>query len=339
MSNNPSVSSVQSPNSTSVSPQLVEKPKVPSKSPYSSFYGSSQSGYIESSMSQSAYGSHPPQGYGQYGQDFHQAGVYGQYGQPINASGGYAQNPYGNQPMYGSAHGINSGNQPIPPQYNHSNPIYNQQQIQPTAPITTSPQQAQEGSILSKPQVQTPSNAQPFSFFPTLDAANKTSSTLPKYSGIIADQTTLNQPSNPIQPNHFQPAANVQSQIYSSFVELQKLKNRYHSLAHRNPDILPSQFRSAFKFTSFFKSATIISIFFYSAFKSSYMIQSGADKKLLIMRALNFLFAYMVATVGFNIIESRQLERAFHYSYGGMSIPMIDAELKSISEANPVLRY
>ena len=47
----------------------------------------------------------------------------------------------------------------------------------------------------------------------------------------------------------------------------------------------------------------------------------------------------MVASVGFGMIEGRQLERAFHYSYGGMSIPMIDAELKKLSEANPILRY
>jgi hypothetical protein len=336
MSNNPSVSSVQSSNSTSVSPQMLEKPKGPSKSPYSSFYGSGQSGYNEYSMSQSTYGSYPPQGYGQHGQDIHQAGVYGQYGQSMNAPSGYGQAPYGNQSMYGTPNNFNVGSQPIQPAYNHHQPSYNQQQNQQTAPITMPPQ-AQQGSILS--QTQTQANAQPFSFFPTLDAANKTGSPLPKYSPVQTDQTIPIQPSNPIQPNNYQPAANVQSQINYSFVELQKLKNRYHSLAHRNPDILPDQFKNAFKFTSFFKSATIISIFFYSAFKSSYLIQSGADKKLLFMRALNFFFAYMVASVGFNILEGRQLERAFHYSYGGMSIPMIDAELKRISEANPILKY
>jgi hypothetical protein len=335
MSNNPTESSVQSPTLTQVTPQTFEKPRGPTKSPYSSFYGSAPSGYGESSIPPhgGAYGAYPPQGYGQYGQDFHQAGAYGQYGQPINAPNTYGQAPYGNQPTYGSAPYGSVGNvlnQPVQPAYNQPQPSYNQQQTQQTTPINI-PQQGTN--------VQPQPLAQPFSFFPTLEGANKTGNPLPKYSALPVDQGATVQPSTPMQPNPYQPAANVQSQIYSSFAELQKLKNRYHSLVHRNPDILPDQFRSAFKFTNFFKSATIISIFFYSAFKTSYMVQSGADKRLLFMRALNFFFSYMVASVGFNILEGRQLERAFHYNYGGMSIPMIDAELKRISEANPVLRY
>jgi hypothetical protein len=366
MSNNPSENQTQASTSTPVSsPSIEKKQSSPansgsSKSPYSSYYGSSSGGFGDSSMNQQGsygggnfggstggYGGYPPQG-GYYGESPQgpqsPQGQYGQYGTAPYSNQPYGGQQYGNQPMYGQAP---QGSQPIQPQYNQVvPPQYNQpQQYQQVAPsnVTQAYPQGQQGQAQGQQ-----GQAQPFAFFPTLEGVNKTAST-PNYSALPAtpNQAHLSQAHMPqpnIQPNmqaypYQQPAANVQNQIYTSFAELQKLKNRFHSIVHRNPDILPDQFKNAFKFTNFVKTSTIVSIFFYSAFKTSYMIQSGADKKLVFMRCANFFLAYMFASFGFNIIETRQLERAFHYSYGSMSIPMIDEELRRLNESNPVLRY
>ena len=359
MSSNPSENQTQTNISTPVSSSSIEKKQSSpassgsSKSPYSSYYASS-GGFGDSSMNQQGsygggnfggntggYGGYPPQG-GYYGAQESPQGQYGQYGTAPYSNQPYGGQQYGNQPMYGQPP---QGSQPIQPQYNQPvPPQYNQpqqyQQVAPSNVTQAHPQanpQGQQGQPQGQQQSQPQGQAQPFAFFPTLEGVSKTAPH-PTY-------TTYPVPPNqahmqPMQAYPYQPpAANVQSQIYTSFAELQKLKNRYHSIVHRNPDILPDQFKNAFKFTNFVKTSTIVSIFFYSAFKTSYMIQSGADKKLVFMRCANFFLAYIFASFGFNILESRQLERAFHYSYGTMSIPMIDEELRRLNESNPVLRY
>lgn len=323
---NQSISDNQNVSNTSQqqAPQLTQSKPAGTKSPYSSYYGS-----FDSNTQGNYYGGSFNQGYAQqpYGQDY---SMYQQqqpnynYGQPMN----YQPPPQGyTQPQY---------NQPNPHQYNQTNSQTPPQNT--SSPVTTSNPQVQQ-QVTPTPATPVTQTPQPFSFFPTIEGVHKSQMVTATYPQTSPYQQhppmPMQQPGNMYNPS----IHNIQNQVMNPLKEIYVLKNRYRSLAYRNADVLPVDVRSPYKTLQFFKSATIISIFFYSAFRTSYLMQSGMDKKVIMMRCLNFFLMYIMASTGFTILETRQVERAFESNFGNMSIPQIDAELKKLSELNPVLKY
>lgn len=278
------------------------------RSPYSSFYGGSESSNINT-----------------------------------NTNSGFSSNLNSNETIYGTqsnkfidtSPSNNYGTQPVT--HSHYSNIYEAQPTQITHQPAQPIQQIQP--VETSSQITNAPTTKPFQFFPSVEAVNQSNLSQLGSTSKAIHQVTPHLAKNSLEASIATGIYTGKSSSGNLSMEEIKLKTRFTNLVYRNYDLLPENVRGGYRNVQFVRTFTMIGIFLHFAFRTGNMLSSGSDNKQVWRKSLQFLAFYFGSSMLFSAMSQVYIDRGFDNLFLGMPYPNIEMELNRYRETTPLLKY